>query len=192
MFISFVPTENVFASNKYIQIIMNSTNLYESPDFSSEIITTIPHKTKLEVLDTITNQNYTFYKVEFNYSQGYIYANHSTTNVSPKRFLDYNGYVKSNEAELFTLIENSYNIINTKLKKDHQIRILDGYDTKKEFTLISYEYNENIYTHYIKTADIHANGINKSVIIALSLIVSCVSILLVLFGSNLKKKKKKI
>lgn len=188
----YIPVENVFATNPVIQIIMNSTNLYESPDLNSEIITIIPHKTKLEVLDTITNNSYTFYKVEFNYNQGYIFANHATTNESPKRYLDYNGYVKSNEAELFALVENSYNTIKTKLKKDHQIRILDGYDSKKEFTLISYEIDDTIYTHYIKTADIHANGVNKSIIISISLIISCVSIILVLFGSNLKKKRKNI
>ena len=78
------------------------------------------------------------------------------------------------------------------MNKDTKVRILDGYNKKKEFTYISfYDSNDDIVSYYIKTSDLSVNGVNYSLIIGIISLISCISVILIVFGIKGKKKKKR-
>ena len=187
-------TWQVFATQeKQVMVVQNSTNLYSSTDFNSVVLCTIPHKTILDSHGTVNNE-YTFYKVTYNNFTGFVYANHCMDMelASPTEFLDYNGKIKSESANVYYKVNESFSKFeNITLIKDTEIRILDGYDIDKEYTLVSFIYENANFTYYIKTTDITPYGVSRTLIVAISIIITCISLILLLFGSSFKKLKKK-
>ena len=115
-----------------------------------------------------------------------------TSIMSPTAKLDTNAKIKNDDAVLYDLQNETYTPNGKTLKKDTKVRILDGYDKNKEFTYISYQTdNGDIFYSYIKTIDLYVEGINYSVIVAVSTLVACISVLLIVFGFKGKKKKKR-
>ena len=111
---------------------------------------------------------------------------------SPIKKLDFNAKVKNDNSQIYT--KNSLGEFSPDefvLNKNTQVRILDGYDKKKEYTYISF-YNENndIVSNYIKTSDLSVSGVNYSLIIGILSLISCVSVILIVFGIKGKKKNK--
>lgn len=112
---------------------------------------------------------------------------------SPKKKLDFNAKIKNDNSIIYTK-NNLGEFVETgkTLNKDTKVRILDGYNKKKEFTYISfYDSNDDIVSYYIKTSDLSVNGVNYSLIIGIISLISCISVILIVFGIKGKKKKKR-
>ncbi len=116
------------------------------------------------------------------------------TITSPTQRLDTNATIKNDNVPVYRYYENdnSYSQTEINLKKDTKVRVLDGYDSSKKYTYISYQ-NENgtINYGYVLTSDLAVEGINYSIIVAISILIVCISLLLIIFGLKGKKKKKK-
>ena len=111
---------------------------------------------------------------------------------SPNAKLDTNATIKNDNSILYD--KNGENFVENgkTLKASTKIRILDGYDKNKEYTYISYQTDDGqIYYCYAKTKDIDVKGVNYSVIVAVSILVVCASLIVIVFGLKSKKKKKK-
>lgn len=191
----FLPNnqDTIFANNeKQVMVVQNQTNLYSSTDLESVVLCKINLKTILKVEDTIEN-NYTFYKVTYNNFTGFVYSNHcmDIANRSPNDYLDYNGKIISDNTKVYLSKNDTSLVSNFTLPKDTKIQILDGYDKNKDWTLISFIYEDISYIYYVKTNDIHADGISKTVIIIISIVITCISLILILFGVSFKKIKRK-
>ena len=204
--------EAVFALNQnpdpeqiYVTL---ETPLYESPNINASLIKENDETIYLSV-GTVLNvdqdfSDKTFYKVKiYNIVQtanqndtAYILIAHTLDNEykSLQKRLDYNAVVKTDNAKIYKLNPNTnnYEETNITLSKDKKIRILDnGYEKNKEYTYISFYSNDNqIVSYYIKTADIHADGISYTIIAACLTLFACASIVLILLGIKGKKKKK--
>ena len=112
--------------------------------------------------------------------------------LSPTAKLDTNAKIKNDNTVLYDLKDENYNPNGKTLKAKTNIRVLDGYDKNKEYTYISYQTDDGqIYYCYAKTKDIQVEGVNYSVIVAVSILIAWASLLLIVFGLKGKKKKKK-
>lgn len=113
-------------------------------------------------------------------------------NSSPVKKLDFNAKIKNDNSVIYTK-NNAGEFVKTEgtLNKNTEVRILDGYNKKKEFTYISYyDNNNNIISNYIKTTDLSVSGVNYSLIIGILSLISCISAILIVFGIKGKKRKK--
>lgn len=178
-----------------------TTNIYEQANIKSNIIKQLETGVVLNVDTAFLND--TFYKISiYNIVEnsqetdfGYVMKAHclDASINSPQKQLDYNAKIKNDNAYVFEYdqITNSYNKVNISLNKNTKIKILDGYDKNKTYTYISF-YNEDddIVSYYVKTTDISVDGINYSVIVAISTLITCAVIISIVFGLKGKKRKK--
>ena len=178
-----------------------TTNIYEQANIKSNIIKQLETGVVLNVDTEFLND--TFYKISiYNIVEnsqetdfGYVMKAHclDASINSPQKQLDYNAKIKNDNAYVFEYdqITNSYNKVNISLNKNTKIKILDGYDKNKTYTYISF-YNEDddIVSYYVKTTDISVDGINYSVIVAISTLITCAVIIYIVFGLKGKKRKK--
>ena len=157
------------------------------------------------IVDT-TYEDGTFYKVciekiidekTSNDDYGYVLIAHvmDADKKSPEKKLDSNAKIKNDNTITYLKNEKTseYNDTIVTLNKGTKVRILDGYDKKKEFTYISFYDNENnIVSYYVKTKDLDVKGVNYSLIVGISSLAACVSVILILLGVKGKKKKNKV
>ncbi len=192
-----------FANKEPLQIkTIIETNLYNEPNIKSTIL----KKLDIGIVLTVDTEflDDMFYKISLykimedasKTDYAYVLKAHTLDNKinSPEKNLDYNALVKNDNSILYTFDTNtdSYNQTNIILKKDTKVRILDGYDKNKEYTYISYQdENGEILSYYIKTINLKVNGINYSVIVAISTLITCAIIISIVFGIKGRKKKSK-
>ncbi len=178
------------------------TNLYSDANIKSDIIKKLDVGIVLNVDKEFLDDMFykvSLYKIIEEASENdiaYVLKSHtldSTIN-SPEKKLDYNAQIKNDNSVLYTYDTNSKTYIETNitLNKDTKVRILDGYDKNKEFTCISYQNKDgDIVSYYIKTENLKVNGINYSVIVAISTLITCAIIISIVFGIKGRKKHQK-
>lgn len=176
---------NIFALPSSINVITDSIKVYAQPTTASTIIATVTFGEEFNV----TGADGEFYKIEINNGSGYILKAYcvDSANAPLKTFLDTNAKLNSN-SPTFELVNKQYQQTQITLPAQTKIKILNGYNVNTSHTLISFEYNGEILTQYVETKNIQIEGIQTRQIVAIMLIVSCVSLVLI-FYSFFKGKK---
>lgn len=188
---------NLLAENLQVKTIYSSVNVYESSSTESNVLTVLSYGTVLNVVldDVLGEDGHSYVQVEITgdmaNANGYVLKS-QVLNVeyfSPQKELDHNATL-AKESYVFTLNVNNYEQTDIILEKDTKIKILSGYNTANEYTQIQYK-NENgdIVTAYVKTANIKTSGISRTLIGAVLIVVTTVSLVLIIFGIKGKKKK---
>lgn len=180
-----------------IRVIFNQTRVYSTNDLSS--ITT------LEELEAVTLQDVFLHDV-FNVKSdsgdyyeiwltptisGYIQKIAVIDNdiSSPTVFLQTNGYALT-QSYVYEKINNVYYQLNTiTISQNQRIRILNGYDKSQEYTFVSFTNSNSIDSYYVKTNNIKPDGLDMSILMAISLIIISISIGGILFKIINKKAK---
>ena len=164
-----------------VKIISNRINIYEIADQNSEILDTAYYG---EFFEVISVQD-TFYEVAYTPEvSGYILIAYALDcNIkSPIIYLDTNATL-TNASSVFRLVGDEYIEVNDiALEVNTRIKILDGYDINKEYCKVSFPFEDEIFTYYLQAEDINPDGIGSRFVIAISLIVVCVSIFLILYS----------
>ena len=170
---------------EYVRVIYDNIGIYSTTqifnlDSNQLENVTVETATLHEVLK-ISGEDGDFYVVEKNKITGYVLKTLviSNSQKSPVKKLDTNATTK-NDSLLFTKPDKQ-SPANKTLSKDTPVKILDGYDKDKEFTMISFQENETVYTYFVETKNLSVPGINYTAIIAVSTIFAGVSIALMLF-----------
>lgn len=197
--ICFVPNiKTVYADTLQVRVIYSSINVYSSDDItSSEKIATFKYNDIITVIQSINGADgYAYYLIELdgvsNYTQGYVFKSQvlDVTLASPTKRFDFNASIAS-ECETYVLDGKNYVLANKKLTAGTKIKILSGYNSSNEYTQIQYAENEKIITAYVKTSAIAISGISTTLIGAIIIIVTSVSLVLIIFGIGKKNKVKK-
>ncbi len=111
---------------------------------------------------------------------------------SLQKKLDTNAVV-TQECEVFVLEKNDYVFTGEKLQSGASVKILSGYNKSNTYTLVQYQNQENeIVTAYVKTSVLKTSGISRTLIGAIIIVATTVSLILIIFGVKGKKKKVKI
>lgn len=191
--------KNVYADSFQVRVIYSNINVYSSDDiYSSEKIATLKYNDVVTVVQSTTGADgYEYYLIELdgisNYTQGYVFKSQvlDVTLASPTKKLDSNASIAS-ECETYALDGKNYVLANKKLPAGTKIKILSGYNSSNEYTQIQYaDENEKIVTAYVKTSAISVSGISTTLIGAIIIIVTSVSLVLIIFGIGKKNKVKK-
>ncbi len=184
--------DNTNSNPKEIRVVAVSTRLYNSPDISDVMIfegseVRVYHGEIFEVLSSVVN-SYSFYEINYNEKSAYIlkaYVIDNTINSNSVK-LDTNGSVIEN-VNLYEKVGENFNELELMIEKDTRIKILEK---MQDYTKISFEKDGEILTYYIPNTYLSADGMSSNGIIAISLIITCTSIILILFGFKKKKKSK--
>ena len=160
-------SQNVFASERPNQVkVVLQTYVYTNASITSPIFQVSGKDYKLDT-NTVLNVDIsfnddTFYKVNLldiipektAEDYGYMLIAHTmdANDMSPTKKLDTNAKIKNDNAIVYKKdAEGNYVQTEITLQKDTAVKILDGYDKKREFTYISfYDNDNNIISYYIK------------------------------------------
>ena len=179
-------TDASFAETKSVIINTCYTYLYKTTDFLEHYEFKI---TENEIISCI-EEDENFYKVSYSYNQesymGYVSGEVASIYTPPQQsLLVYNGRI-SRKTNVYKVTEDE-TLDGIVLEAGHEIYLYEGFDSKNTYTNIKFNYNGNVLTGRILTKDLSPNGINKAVIISLSIIVALVSVVLILMGLSKKK-----
>lgn len=110
---------------------------------------------------------------------------------SPQKKLDANATI-AKQGNVYVLNENTYEQTEEILKEGTKVKILSGYDREKEYTQIQYQLEDgDIVTAYIKTECLKTSGISRTLIGAILIIITTISLVFIIFGVGGKRKKKR-
>jgi len=181
-----ISTSFSYASTEQIIINVSYTYLYKTADLDNHYDFKIYSNEKLNLVDSQPNYYEVTYTFEDTNYYGYIKKEFASTYQPDQEIiLVYNGKI-INQTEVFDITTNSS--LNITLDKNHEIYIYEAYDSDKEFTNIKFEYDNQIYVGKVATANISPNGVNKTFIIAISIISAVVGVVLILLGFKTKNK----
>lgn len=183
-FLSLTTTRITYAedeSSKYV-VVANSAVIYQSPDFSSEKLSTLKHNQSIEILfennspKTFFSDNYSFFKViKYDEIEGYVLADlvvpendvitsipnfNAKLNNSCKVYFNENSVISESEITL---------------NKNHQIFLYEGFNEKEKYTAVAFVYDNQVLYGYIETKWIDPDGINP-------LIITCIIVILAILG----------
>lgn len=195
-----VPVSKVYAENEItVRALYTTVNIYAEASAKSEIIYECSYGDTLKLEEgtiIVGLDKLNYYKVIINKggnSIGYVLCSQviDINYNSPKRELDYNASIKK-QTQTYVYVENELKPSNIILDKGERIKIIDGYNPNKTYTRIQYKSNTGeIVTTFIDTSSIEVSNISRGTIVAIILIVTTISLVLIIFGINIKKKKKR-
>ena len=182
-----ICVENSFADTEKIIINTSYSYLYKDSSFSEHYDFKIPANKILICL----NESEDYYEVNYEFNeenyQGFIPAEFASPYSSSQEIiLTYNGRI-IRECEVFDIITDE-KIENISLKPGHKIYLYEGFDAKKEYTNIKFRYEDTVIVGKVLTTNLSPNGINKGVIIGISMIIAIVGVILILLGITKTKK----
>ena len=179
-----------------VRVITVSTGIYNSASLSDPMMNGEEevkafHGETFKVKSLIVAEN-SFYEIVYNNASAYILKAHVLdTKINSNNIkLDTNAVLRI-DAKVYEYNGENYSEIDYVLEKGTRIKLLDGIDNTLEYTRISFELNEETLTYYVPTTAISPDGMSAGGITAIALIITCTSLLLILFGFKGKKRKKK-
>ena len=190
---SFIPLHQEFSfAENTKQIIINTSYsyLYKDSSFDEHYDFKINSNEILVCLD----ESDSFYKVSYNFEDnnyvGFIPSEFASIYLPAQQtILVYNGKITKN-TKVYSITTNED--LDITLNRGHEIYLYEGFNSKKDYTNIKFSYDNNIYVGKVLTNDLSPNGINKGLIIALSVISAIVGVVLILLGLSKTKKWHKL
>lgn len=196
----------VFANSfpETIRVIYNFTYIYSVDETVIEA-TEIEDRTELVAkiaylhdTFTVTNQTPKMFEIEFEKEEqtlvGYIYKTVVIDNnlISPEKYLQTNASI-TKQAEVFEKENDNFiKLENLSLEIGTKVRLLETLSNKNEYTLISFNHDNQVMIYYVKTSSLKADGISRSILTAITLLFvsfSAGSVLLTIFKRSNQKKK---
>lgn len=183
---------SVFAPNSSGVILASKCPLLSAPDFSSAIVQYqeedyyLTLNQEIEVLETYGD----FVKVKTQEDlQGYVYKYYITQNTSLDTYPVFNCQVRANTL-IYDLNKQPTTYVAT---KNSRVFIFNGFDKiEGGYTQVQVVLeNGDIYSGLIKSSDLKPDGINRSAIIAIPIILAGVTVILSIVFIEKKKRKKK-
>jgi hypothetical protein len=183
-FAFFVPkAQFASAAPQQVRVIFNQTRIFNTSDFSEitaqQQLEQITIKTAQlhEVFDVVAEQE-DFYLIEVSagvlgYVQKIAVIDNSIT--SPKTYLQTNATLKT-QTKVFEKINNTFIEQPLQLPSGTRLRLLNGFDKSTQYTLVSFEQQNQVYTYYVKTNLVDPDGIDRNILLAITLIISALSI----------------
>lgn len=186
LIVLFFPVGVVFADDSFpfeARVIYNSASVYSTKDIFSLSQTELESVTlktfSLHDVVEINGEENEFYTMDIEGQVGYILKTLVINNneKSPVKVLETNAEIAI-DCDLYKTTDDLTPI--RRLEKGVKVRILDGFDNKKEFTQISFQENGTIYTFYVKTSVLKVKGVNYTAIVAVTTILAGISIALII------------
>ncbi len=184
---SFIPNQDAI-------IIASYCYLYSSPSFSSEIVKIdenpfiLYHNEKVTIIEE--NEDFILVKTQNEQTQGWVYKYYLTTNTSQIVYPVFNASVRKDNTIIYDINKSPTEL---KATAGQRVYLYDGFDDKNEFTAVQLILEDgSLYNGYLKSADISPDGVSSLLIVGISIIAACVTIILsIIFIKKTKKNKSK-
>lgn len=96
-------------------------------------------------------------------------------------------YIERNDSDENKLVIDGENIF---LEKNQNVKIVDGYDTGKEYCEVLFELENEIKTGFVKTEDLEVEGFNYTIILIVFIFILVASTIWAIYSATRKKRKK--
>lgn len=187
----FCPTSVSYPVSTILSVTTNYAYIYEAADFSSpKIDLKLEQGTSVELLQE--NEINGFYNIKYGALEGYMLCE-CLGKVENEQdvMLVYNAKT-SVKTVLHAQgadgnVDKSSGILS--LDENTEVYLYEGFNGKLEYTKVKLSHNGKMYFGYIKTADISPYGVNNVLIIAITAIIACTSVILILLGISKKKSR---
>ena len=171
---------NALESQNFV-VVANSATLFSDYNFTSEKLLVLSHNDEVEI-ETEDNVpveyvsgDFVFYKATYEDKTGYVLGDLVTLKTNQIESIpNFNAKTNSSCKVYF---KNDLNFVESEitLEKHEKIFLYEGFDSKSEWTAISFLSNNQVLYGYIKTENVAPNGIN-------SIFITCISIILAVVG----------
>ena len=174
------------------EVLFNRVDVYDAPNSSANVIGNYTHGDIVEVLGQDATGN--FYEITHDGGTGWVLANYvwqiddSLGKIT--NFPDFNASVKY-DTFAYNLDSGNYEITTIAISKDSRVKILSGYDNKKDYTEVQVVTEGNLRVYYLLTEAIAPDGVNPMVIVAISLVATAIGIVFIVMGVRFTKKRRK-
>lgn len=178
-------------------VTANSATLWSEANFSSQKVDELSHKDIIIVQMTENEpteylfENFVFFKANFEDKSGFVLSDLVTKKVENIESVPNFNAKTNTECKVFLKNDTTFVESDIVLEKHCQIFLYEGFDSKSEFTAISYVKDNSVFYGYLKTKNISPNGINPIIITCISLILAIVGIVFALVFMKNKKVKLK-
>lgn len=181
-----------YSANTKAVIIASYCYLYSAPSFSSEKVQVeeknviLYHNDKVNVIQEDSD----FILVTTNDEQkiqGWIYKYYLTDNSSQIVYPVFNGSVRNDNTIIYDINKEPTQYTAS---SGQRIFIYNGFGDQNDFTSVQLVLEDgSLYNGYLKSADISPDGISSLLIVGISIIAACVTIILsIVFIKKTKKK----
>lgn len=174
-------------------IISSRAYLYSEASFSSEKVMLNDEEVVLyhgQNLTIIAEQD-DFVQIELTYNgeniEGFVYKYYVTNTTSQTVYPVFNGSVRRDTMVYDIDLQPQYNI-----KSGQEVYIYSGYDDDDEYTAVQVVLEDgSLYNGYVLTQDLQPRGVSPLLIVGISIIAACVTVILsLIFIKKVKKNKK--
>lgn len=173
-----------------LSIITNYAYMYKEASFTSAREDfTIEHGEKVQLITDVQENgffyvSYTFENIEY---KGYVYKE-CLANVENEQevVLTYNAKTSA-KTDVYSMDKSQ---VLCTVSEGKELYLYEGFDNKNEYTAVKFSYNGEIVLGYIKTIDVSPYGISGTLIVAITAIVACVGVMMILLGISKKKTHK--
>lgn len=189
------PERFSFAHIEKIRIIYDWAPVYADANFlqmsNQERENSLIERVKLHQVYEVVEELEDMYKIKMETRQGYILKSMAINDniSSPAKVLNYNAEIIA-DCKCFDKYSERFTPNDYELNRGDKVCILDGYDTSKEYTLVSFYKNQTLVNCYIKTEVLKVDGINARVITLVSVLIALSTISVIMIGLFVGKKKK--
>lgn len=186
-----------------VRVVYSKINVYSQTNVNDDATVIIATYGYNQTFTTIGDETILgvdqlqYYKVEVvgvdGYSFGFVLVSQvaDASINSPTKKLDTNA-VLNKQANVYILSGSNYEMQENLLEKGTKVKILSGYNKANEYTQIQYQStNGDIVTAYVKTDCLKTSAVSRTLIGAIVIIVTTISLVLIIFGVGGKKKIRK-
>lgn len=188
--LSMIISLSSFVVGDSAYVISSRAYLYNEASFSSQKVAengqelVLNHGQELVILDQENDFVLVSLTIDENEYSGYIYKYYITSSSSQTVYPVFNGSVRR-EA---TIYDMDYNPKYT-IKSGQSVYIYNGYDDDDEYTAVQVVLEDgSLYNGYVRTEDLQPQGISPLLIVGISIISACITVILSLVF--IKKSKK--
>ena len=185
-----------FASeDEYVKVIFSYAYVFSDTSVNSDVLQSVSYGTKLKLLSNQIQKQQNgldFYLVEISTeqnTQGYVLCSHvlNVKDSSLRVKLETNA-TTNKETVVCISSTNGIEPTENKLANGQAIRVLKKGETHTQIQYL--DKDGDIVTAYLLNEDIKMNGVSGSIVSAILIIISTVTLVIVLFGVRKKKAKK--
>lgn len=180
-------------STNYAQIVVSACYLFTAPSFESEKVLDLSNekiilKQNDSVLVLEESGDFALVQID-NTIRGYVYKYYLSYGENIDVYPTFNATIRHDATRVFNLDYSQSNIV---LDSGTRVFIYGGYDDKNEYTAIQFVDGNGTLIHgFVQTSNINPDGVSSLLIVGISIIVACVTIILsIIFIKKSRSNKK--
>ena len=193
---SFILLTSSFTPSQTVTLISSYSYIYTESSFDEDKVLLgedeqpiiLYHGDKL-VVEQENGDFVLIYKQGEPQIKGYVYKYYLSSNSSQVVYPVFNGKIRTNNAVIYDIDKSP---TEYRAKSGQEVYIYGGFDDDEDYTAVQLVLEDgSLYNGYVLTADLEPKGVSSLLIIGITIISACVTIILTILFMKKNKKTKK-